>query len=261
LFIPFNYGSYEFLSLNDYLTGANSDFYIRSFSLRDNIIGDESSAIAAFNSSILGFYVQDEIQVSDDFKFTIGLRVDQPLYDDTPVNAAFNNETIPMLEDAGWDLRGARTGQFIEEQIQFSPRLGFNWNVNGEDKTQVRGGLGIFTSRSPLVWVGGAYNNYGLNRGQVLRFGDLPFEPDPTKQPPGDIDPNNPEASGDIDLFAEDFQLPQFLKANLAIDQKLPGGLIGNLDFMYTRTLVNVAYQNVNLRPSVQAATGTPDNR
>jgi outer membrane receptor for ferrienterochelin and colicin len=223
LFIPQNYGVYEFDSVNDFLTGQNSSFFIRSFSLRDNVIGDDSEAIAAFNAAQIGFYLQDEIQVTDKFKATFGIRADQLLYDDTPVNESFNEETIPLLEDV-YDLQGARTGQFIEERFQFSPRFGFNWDLSGDNSTQLRGGLGIFTSRAPLVWVGGAYNNYGLNRGTVLRFGDLPFEADPNKQPPGDVDVNNPTPSGDIDLFAEDFQLPQFLKGNLILDQKLGNG-------------------------------------
>lgn len=259
LFIPFNYGSYEFDNLNDFVTGQNSSFYIRSYSLRDNEIGDDSEAIASFGAGQLGFYLQDRIQFSPNFTFTAGLRMDLPFYDDTPINSQFNEEVIPELASV-YDLQGAQTGNFIEERILFSPRIGFNWDVQGDKTTQLRGGLGIFTSRAPLVWVGGAYNNGGVNRGTVLRFGDLPFNPDPTTQPPGDIDPNNITPNGDIDLFAEDFRLPQFLKASLAIDRKLPLGLIGTVDFIYNKTLYNVAYQNVNIRPATDALEG-PDNR
>ena len=260
LFIPFNYGAYEFNSLDDFLLDQNSSFYIRSYSLRDNIVGDESEAIAAFTAGQLGVYAQDDIQVSDNFKVTAGIRVDLPIYGDTPVNEEFNTNTIPELEKF-YDLRGAQTGQFISSQLLISPRVGFNWDVTGKKETQLRGGVGIFTSRSPLVWVGGAYNNYGLNRGTILAFGDLPFEADINNQIPGDIDPNNASPSGDVDLFAEDFRLPQFLKANLALDQKLPWGLLLNVDLMFNKTITNVAYQNVNLKPSFLEATGTPDNR
>jgi hypothetical protein len=261
LFIPFNYGSYEYASLGHFLGDSIPQDYIRSFSLVDNVIGDESEAIAAFNAGQIGVYVQDEYQATDNLKLTVGVRLDVPIYGDTPVNEEFNETTIPMLEQVGgYDLRGARTGQFIQSQLQFSPRLGFNWDLTGDRRSQLRGGVGIFTSRSPLVWVGGAYNNYGLNRGTVFDATDT-FIPDVTKQPPGDINPNNAEPSGDIDLFAEDFKLPQFLKANLAFDQKLPWGMIGNIDLMYNKTLQNVAYQNLNLRPAVGNLSGTPDDR
>ena len=49
-----------------------------------------------------------------------------------------------------------------------APRIGFNYNVKGNNKTQIRGGLGVFTSRLPLVWPGGAYNNNGVSQGSVF---------------------------------------------------------------------------------------------
>jgi hypothetical protein len=40
--------------------------------------------------------------------------------------------------------------------------------LNGDRVTQFRGGLGIFTSRLPLVWPGGAYNNNGVSQVQLI---------------------------------------------------------------------------------------------
>ncbi len=260
LFIPFNYGSYEFNNLDDFMTDQNSSFYIRSYSLRDNVTGDGSAAGVAFNAGQLGFYVQDEYQATNDLKLTFGIRADMPFFDDTPVNESFNNTTVPILEQT-YDLRGAKTGGFIKTQLLLSPRVGFNWDVTGEQTTQVRGGVGIFTSRAPLVWPGGSYNNNGLNRGTILRFGDLPFNPAWDGQIPGEIDLGNVQPSGDIDLFAEDFKLPQVLKANVSVDHKLPWGLVGNVDLIFNKILNNVAYQNVNLGGPIGNLTGTGDDR
>ena len=85
------------------------------------------------------------------------------------VNEDFNTNTIPILEAAGKDLQGAQVGQQISNAV-FSPRLGFNWDVNGNRNTQIRGGLGVFTSRLPLVWPGGTYNNNGSNWWFRCRF-------------------------------------------------------------------------------------------
>ena len=260
LFIAFNYGQYEFGSLEEFLTDQPADFFQRSYSLRDNISGDESAAAAEFTSAQYGVYIQDEIQVNDNFKLTAGLRADIPTFEDTPVNEDFNQNTIQLLEDQGYDLRGAETGKFIKSQVYLSPRLGFNWDLTGQQKTQLRGGIGIFTSRVPQVWPGGAFNNFGLNIGYTRSF-DNTFNPDIQSQLPGDIDPNNVEPSGSIDLFAEDFKIPQVWKANLSLDQKLAWGLILNLDGIFNKTINNVAYQNLNLRPSVQNLSGTPDTR
>ena len=261
LFVAFNFGAYEFSSLSDFMNNENSSFFIRNFSLVDNISGDESEAIASFNAGQFGLYFQDEIQMSDRFKLTAGLRFDLPFYGDTPANEQFNNETIPLLEAEGYDLRGARTGEFISPSLQISPRVGFNLDLSGDRTTQLRGGLGLFTSRTPLVWVGGAYNNYGLNVGSALRFGDLPFDPNPQTQVPGEIDLNNVQPSGSVDLFAEDFKLPQFLKFNLALDHKINDSWTVQLDGLFNKTIQNVAYQNLNLSQQVGTLTGTPDNR
>ncbi|MEM9831693.1 MAG: carboxypeptidase regulatory-like domain-containing protein [Bacteroidota bacterium] len=269
LFIPFNFGDYEWArsepigtsNLSDFLAGEPSDFFIRSYSLRDNITGDESVAGVEFSGAQYGFYVQDEFQINPKLKMTLGLRGDLATFSDTPANPDFNSNAVQAIENAGYDLQGARTGDFIEPQLYISPRFGFNYDIFGDQTAQLRGGAGIFTSRIPLVWPGGAYNNNGLNRGTVLRFGDLVFNPNINQQPPGEIDPNNPEPSGDIDLFTEDFKIPQVAKFNLAYDQKLPWGMVGTLEGIFNSTINQVYYQNVNLRPAVGRLEGTPDDR
>ncbi|MEM6644330.1 MAG: hypothetical protein AAF616_15230, partial [Bacteroidota bacterium] len=273
LFIPFNFGDYGWerpdpingSNLADFLTGTvPADDYIRSYSLRDNVIGDESIAGVEFRGAQYGFYIQDEFQANDRLRLTFGLRGDLSTFDDTPSNDAFNTTTIPLIEAEGYDLKGASTGNFIEPQIYISPRFGFNYDLNGDQSTQIRGGWGIFTSRIPLVWPGGAYNNNGANRGTVLDFqlsdDDLLLQPF-DQQPPGEIDPNNISPSGDIDLFVDDFKIPQVWKANLAIDQKLPWGMIGTLEGLYTGTINQVSYQNVNIKGATGNLEGTPDDR
>ena len=67
-------------------------------------------------------------------------------------------------------------------------------------------------------------------------------------------------AGGQIDLFAEDFRLPQVLRASLAIDQQLGYGIVGTLEGLYTKTANNVVYQNINKVPPTQRFEGA-DNR
>ncbi len=282
LFIRENFGAYQYRGFTDdngnFVTGIDqflndlpASQYDRSFSQVDNIAGDESAAIADFSGFQLGFYIQDEYQATDRLRLTGGLRLDIPVFpDDVPANDQFNNETIPLLEAQGYDLKGARTGQFIDQQFLFSPRLGFNLDVTGDRSTQLRGGIGIFTSRQPLVWFGGAYNNYGFNVGGTRLRDEVVFNPDPQNQPIGLDDNGNPltqvdlndlSPSGQIDLFASDIKLPQVMRANIAVDQKLPLGLIGTAEFLYTDFINNIFYESLNLRQSTENLTGTGDDR
>ncbi|MEO0555175.1 MAG: TonB-dependent receptor [Bacteroidota bacterium] len=261
LFIRNNFGRYTYFNPANFLAdGTVADEFERSFSQVDNVTGDESEAIADFEQILVGAYFQDEIRMSDRLTITAGIRFDIPIWlTDQPENAQFNNSTIPLIEAEGYDLEGAKTGEFIKPQLLLSPRVGFNYDLSDNDKTQLRGGFGIFTSRIPLVWPGGAYNNYGFNIGET-QIDDQPFIANVNNQPPT-VDLANPAPSGQVDLFSEDFKVPQVFKINLAVDRKLPWGMVGTIEGLYTKNLNNVRYQNLNLRPSTQRLTGTPDDR
>lgn len=259
LFFAFNFGDYTYNSISDFNNNI-LDFYQRGYSLvGSNAVGDESDGASEFNTTQLGFYVQDEVQVSDNFKLTAGLRVDFPIWEDGPVNDDFNNRTVGLLEAAGKDLQGARVGRGVNTTAHLSPRLGFNWDVKGNRTTQVRGGLGIFTSRLPLVWPGGTYNNNGVTGGFTTNF-DLPndpvFNPDVNNQPV-DVQPGTGGTGGNIDLFAPDFKLPQRFKINLAVDQRLPfWGLIASFDGVWIDNITEIFYENLNLRGPVGVTNG-----
>ena len=272
LFFAFNYGDYTFedqfnddgdllsSGLNQFLTGQDADVYQHGYSLvGSGVTGDESAGSADFKTFQAGFYVQDDIQLSDNFKATLGARIDIPYWRDGAVNDDFNNRTIPLLEAQGKDLQGAKVGQGVQGIAHFAPRLGFNWDVNGDRTTQVRGGIGIFTSRLPLVWPGGTYNNNGITGGFNFEFGQ-PFVADINNQFE-DPAPGSGNVGGNIDLLAEDFKLPQVIKYNIAIDQKLPiWGLIGSVDFLYTDVITDIYYENLNLGGPVGNYVGA-DNR
>ncbi|MHA7056709.1 TonB-dependent receptor [Aquimarina sp. M1] len=264
LFFAFNYGDYTFNSVSDFYNGI-IDEYQRGYSLvGGTAVGDESDGASEFKLYQPSVYVQDEVNISENFKFTAGLRVDVPIFDDGPVNDDFNNRTIPILEAAGKDLQGARVGKAINPKAHLSPRIGFNWDVKNDNTTQVRGGLGMFTSRIPLVWPGGSYNNNGITGGFTGGFNldpsTITFNPDVNQQPVA-VEPGTGGLAGNIDIFSPDLRLPQFMKYNIAIDQKLPiWGLIASADFLYTDVITNIYYENLNIAEAEGTLNGA-DNR
>ena len=142
LFIPNNFGNYSYSRqgdfdavgdnfLDDFLNERPASQFSYSYGLNSSVNGDETTGAAAeFNSSLFGLYVQDEIQASDKLKLTVGLRADINFFEDTPENPFFNNPAT--LDQFPYNLQGARTGEFIDPQVYFSPRFGFNYDVTGD---------------------------------------------------------------------------------------------------------------------------------
>ncbi len=256
VFFRQNFGEYRFDNLNDFIEGNRANRYRHGYSLIGGS-GDDSEGAAEFDIFQFGLYVQDVYNATENLKLTLGARIDVPFWGDGLVNEDFNNRTIPLLEAQGQDLRGARVGEGIDANIHFAPRFGFNWDVNGDRTTQVRGGTGVFTSRLPLVWPGGAYNNNGLTAGYVFRTGDgVPdFEPNPNNQLQDPLQGSG-RVGGEINLFEKDFKLPQVWKTNIAVDQRLPGNWTISADFIYNDDLNAVAYENINLEAPEFTTTG-----
>jgi hypothetical protein len=259
----------------------------RGFSLVDDEIGDATNAAGAFNAAIYGLYIQDEWQVNDRLRVTAGLRVDipqlldDPRYataDDPQVTAFFERlgeavpddinpytTTIPSIRQYH-RLNGALPGEVPDPTPHWAPRFGFNWDAFGDQTTQVRGGVGVFTSRQPFVWPGGMYLNNGVRAGEISTSDPLPleFRPDPRNGlTVADLPGRSASEllpSGRLEMFEEDYKLPRFLRYSLGLDQQLPGGWIGTLEGQYTNTLKNITVTNVNLRPANATLDG-PDNR
>ncbi|MGO4817331.1 TonB-dependent receptor [Flavobacterium sp. W22_SRS_FP1] len=263
VFVGRNFGYYRYSALQDFLDDAKPDRYRLGYSLFGGS-GDDSQGAAEFNVSQFGVYIQDNFKITNNFKFSYGLRVDVPVWDKGTVNEDFNSRTIPLLNAAGKNLQGATVGDRIATTAHYSPRVGFNYDLNGDRVTQFRGGLGIFTSRLPLVWPGGAYNNNGVSQGAIdISTGTPNFNPDTSVESQlnnngtalGPL-PGSGKLGGNIDLFSKNFKLPQVFKASFAVDQKLPAGFVVSGEIIYNDNISAVTYENVNLGNPTSNLTG-----
>ena len=283
LFMRKNFGEYKYNSVDDFMMAGLGEAggeipayqYDRNYSLVDDITGDGSAAAAEFKVFQFGIYAQDEWQANEKFKLTVGIRLDIPMFLDDPTEApGFNDTVVPKIDGtydpvsgANYNMAGAQSGKMPKSQFMWSPRIGFNWDVSGDQTTQVRGGVGLFTSRLPLVWPGGSYTNNAMTVGGVYHrssWGDpIYFRSDWNNQYTyTDFNPGEePKPAGQMDLFVEDFKFPQILRASLAVDQKLPWGMVGTLEGIFTKTINNIIYYNYNVAPSDKNLTGGPDNR
>jgi len=94
--------------------------------------------------------------------------------------------------------------------------------------------------------------------GDYTKYSDISFNPDWQTQ---EVGPKDSPSGSQIDLYSKDFKYPQVFRGNIAVDQKLPGGIIGTVEFIYTKTINNVLWKDVNVKPAFGNATGTGDNR
>lgn len=237
LFINNFAGRWNFNSLEDFYNN-NPARAQATYSLLD-----DPRPAAEFNAMQLSFYAQDEIAFSR-LTLTAGLRVDIPVFPDAPLRNPEFEQTFP----------GYRTDQVPSGQLLWAPRLGFNWDATGDRSVQVRGGTGIFTGRVPFVWLSNQFTNTGVMFGSVFvdaRRDEINqgqgFEPDPSQQrnvgPPG--------TTVEVNAISDDFKIPQVFRTNLAVDFALPGEIVATLEGIYTKTLNNILYQNLNLEEPV----------
>ncbi|MEM6963696.1 MAG: TonB-dependent receptor [Bacteroidota bacterium] len=270
LFTIFSTPRYEYFfdGVNRFLAGENPDLLLfgheQTFGGERIRLGDDATNLGpSFNAMQLAFYGQDEIQFSPTFKLTAGLRIDIPIFSDDPPlnNTEFNTSTIQALQMAEWDLRGAEASKAPATQLLFSPRVGFNYDVTGDKTTQLRGGVGIFTSRVPWVWPGGMFIRNGLNSAFNVRAGVGQQEILADPQQWVDSLSSTVSPAGDVDLFVEDFKYPQILRASLAADRKLGRGWNATLEFIYTKTLNNMDVKQINISPNPIGTLGGADDR
>ena len=237
LFIRENFGSYRFDSLDDLELGR-AQAYDYSFSNTSN-----PQQAAEFNAADLAFYAGDTWIVNDTFVLTYGLRVDIPTFPDSP---AFNQEAD--------DAFGVDTSQMPTGNILWSPRVGFNWDPDANGVQQVRGGIGIFTGRTPYVWLSNQYSNTGIEFSRISSFLSRPitdtnfiqYVADPDNQPT-----NIGNAStNEVDVTDPDFKFPTTTRFTLGYDRELPWqNFTFTTELIYSVIQQDVMWQNLNKVP------------
>ncbi|MEQ1692440.1 MAG: carboxypeptidase regulatory-like domain-containing protein, partial [Gemmatimonas sp.] len=139
------FGTWRFNSLDSLRNGLASSYAVTvpTPAGTDGFIRMKSATYA--------FYIQDQWNVRPTLTFNYGVRADIPVFRNKPV---YN-----LAVDTAYDRN---TSELPTGNIQWSPRIGFNWDVTGDQRNQFRGGLGGFTGSPAGVWLSNAYGNTGL---------------------------------------------------------------------------------------------------
>ena len=247
---------------NDYLANPNrtvSPVTLRRFQVEWANIPGQSEPVQPLDVLYSGVYAQDEWRPIPHLTLTGGLRIDGPKFK----NTAYDNpvaDTMTFRDASGVAVR-YNSGSLPGVNLLISPRLGFNYDLHGEQKTQIRGGTGIFTGRPAYVWISNQIGNTGVLTGffQADNTTARPFNPNPDAYKPATVS-GAPASSFQLALTDPNFKFPQVWRSNIAVDQSLPWGLTGTAEFLYSKDVNGIAYINANL-PAAQSAFTGPDAR
>lgn len=259
-------GRWEYSSLNSFL--ADQPSRIRgaySFnaaennrsSLYDNVPG------ADFNVNLLSLYAQDEWTIAPGFKITPGIRADYaqlPAAPATDTALAGVSEFVMKSGQSSFSHTpyAAITNKWLNK-LTLSPRLGFNWDVLHNKHFVLRGGSGIFTGRMPFAWLGYAYTLSGSNFGNIdynnIQSGGtktIGIAADPTtlRDTVTKYGGSSKSSTRELDIVDNNLHLPTVWRSNIAADIALGSGWKLTLDAMYTKTIYDVKFQQINKRDS-----------
>lgn len=252
-------GRVDYNSVADFL--ANNPARVRTNynytnNTRDYII---SNPPAQFRVNMFSLYGQDELQLTDRFKLTAGLRFDladiphmQPLSDKTTSAAVDQHYGTTYTYTKPKDIKNDYLGQ-----IQISPRLGFNYDVNGDQSFIVRGGSGFFTGRIPFAWLGYAYYNNGVTYGAYDQKGGYAAGSDPIKDAltgtgeaafaqKNGIDVSNAASQTQVDLVDNNFKMPKVWRSSLAFEYNTTNQWRFTVEGIYTKTIHDLKFQQIN---------------
>ncbi|HEY9662180.1 MAG TPA: hypothetical protein V6C65_27310, partial [Allocoleopsis sp.] len=166
------------------------------------------------------------------------------------------------------------TGVLPKKNIMWSPRVGFNWDLYGDRSLQIRGGTGIFTGKIPYVWIVSQSGDNGML--QVTQAFNMytstgassgvstpgPFNPDPAAYRPATVPAAGTIVPTSVTAMDPNFTFPQTWKSSLALDTKLPWGIVGTIEAIFNRDINTATFRSPNyIDPQPLNTTGYPDNR
>ncbi len=243
-------GYYRYNSMEDFMNGAAPEIFCLTYGY-----GGESKPAARVQFNKAGLYAQDDWNISDKLKLTLGIRFDGLFFNNKDL---MTNNKILSLDYSGNHID---TGKWPSNSITLSPRFGFTYDVFGDKSLKIRGGSGLFSGRLPLVFFTNMPTNGGMVQYQAqvnasnakkMGFtmdefaGGLMTNISQMKDKlqslgyPMDIKPEDGAIPSAISAVDPDFKMPQVWKTSLAVDYQLP------VSFPFTATVEGIFNKTIN---------------
>lgn len=219
--------------------------------------GNREDIRAVWGYSTLALFAGDSWQVNSDLSVDYGLRYERIVANDEPQQRSFFADTY-----------GFSNGEDLDGLDLIMPRLSFKYTPF--DRTTVSGGAGLFGGGSPAVWVSNAFTPPVFFE-QAFNVADT----NPANGTPAallaQVQENDANGPGPIDVISPDFTTPSDWKASLRLDQEFDmnfGGLnlgddyVLSLQALYSATNNGFRWENL-AQTELQSTTPgvAPDGR
>ena len=259
-------GYYRYATLDDFLNNRTPESFALTYGY--NGVKDPNAQVT-FNQ--LSFYLQDDWKVNKNFKLNYGIRFDELMFDESDI---LTNKAIYALDFGG---KKVDTGKWPGSNMQISPRVGFSWDVFGDNSFKLRGGTGLFAGRLPLVFFTNQPTNAALvqitqslsssdGKESTLASlkklqkadGSVYTKVDEMISALGlqtNLTDNNHQAGSKISGVVDDFKMPQVWKTSIAADYNLPTSFPFNVtaEAMFTKNISAVWIENINVKDPKKA--------
>jgi outer membrane receptor protein involved in Fe transport len=185
-----------------------------------------------------GFYAQDDVRATSRLTLNLGLRYE---FQTVPGERYHQESRFLNITDPNgtWSYGPVMRNPSLKN---FSPRVGFAWDVRGDGKTALRSGFGLYQDLAnfgsslwqiPLGMPPYSQQNIVPSNPQRLQF-SIPLQfPNASSLCAKDLTPAN--CPNRVQTMAYDLDQPRSLQYNFTVDQQMPLGMGLSLSYVGLR--------------------------
>lgn len=202
----------------------------------------DAAGASSIKNEDYGLFIQDRWQISQNFTLNYGLRWEAQIFP-KPITPPSDTVYGLFLNDP----RFPSNGFLPSDKKMFQPRIGFAWDVAGNQKSVLRGNFGIYNARQNMLSQVGSITTNGVQQQTIFVSTDLirqGFATAPTW--PGLLTPAASSCAGPLGVnpfpcfsgvrvFDRNYRNPRIYTTNVAFEQQVANDWVVFFDFTYSK--------------------------
>ena len=202
---------------------------------------------AEFSTIDVAFYLQDDWRWSPRLTVNLGLRYEIEVLPDPQ----FPNPLAPQ------------TNNFPLDKNNFGPRGGFAYDLFGDGKTSVRGGIGVYYGRLINSTISNAITNTGTDTAQLqvslaATAAGAPIFPNMVPPPAQIANPVGAHIAGSsIVVLDPNLHLPTIVQGDVIVEREVARNTLVSASYLTSRGKFLPTFINKNIAPTNQFQTLT----